>query len=292
MISPNQREEKARSLWIKTYKELGSVSKAAIKCGIPRSTLYRWITRFRFEGKAGLKGHSKRPNNLANQKVDEEIIKLIKSIRSKFSLGPQAISYHLLRVYNIKISKSTVWRVLQREQLPKIKRYRRSNKIHHYSKLIPGDRVQIDVTKIAPKCYQFTTIDDCTRLRVLRLYSNKRAESSVEFLGQILDSFEFPIQRIQTDWGTEFFNDMFQEELSVHFIKFRPIKPGSPHLNGKVERSQLTDKSEFYSTIPKAEKKLVWLRNYWNGNIFIINRDLIHHSKEKLLMRCFYQSKK
>ncbi len=27
------------------------------------------------------------------------------------------------------------------------------------------------------------------------------------------------------------------------------IKPGSPHLNGKVERSQRTDKEEFYSTV-------------------------------------------
>ena len=49
---------------------------------------------------------------------------------------------------------------------------------------------------------------------------------------------------------------MFQEELSIHFIKYRPIKPRSPHLNGKVERSQLTDKSEFYSTIPRSEKNI------------------------------------
>ena len=32
-------------------------------------------------------------------------------------------------------------------------------------------------------------------------------------------------------------------------IKFRPIKPHSPHLNGKVERSQKTDMQEFYSTV-------------------------------------------
>lgn len=35
----------------------------------------------------------------------------------------------------------------------------------------------------------------------------------------------------------------------IYGIKFRPNKPGSPHLNGKVERSQKTDKSEFYPTI-------------------------------------------
>lgn len=35
----------------------------------------------------------------------------------------------------------------------------------------------------------------------------------------------------------------------LHGIKLRPYKPASPHLNGKVERSQKTDKAEFYTTI-------------------------------------------
>lgn len=39
-------------------------------------------------------------------------------------------------------------------------------------------------------------------------------------------------------------------------IKFRPIKPRSPHLNEKVERSQGTDKIEFYPTIDIADKNL------------------------------------
>ena len=30
---------------------------------------------------------------------------------------------------------------------------------------------------------------------------------------------------------------------------FSPIKPASPHLNGKVERSQKTDLEEFYATV-------------------------------------------
>lgn len=107
----------------------------------------------------------------------------------------------------------------------------------------------MDVTKIRAKCYQFTAIDDCTRLRVLRLYSEKTAANAVLFFGEVLNTFPFPIQRIQTDWGTEFFNDALQEELMVHYVKFRPIKPRTPHLNGKIERSQQTDKAEFYSLL-------------------------------------------
>lgn len=128
----------------------------------------------------------------------------------------------------------------------------------------------MDVTKIGAKCYQFTAIDDCTRMRAMKLYPNKKAESTVDFLGYMLDTFQFPVHRIQTDWGTEFFNNLFQEELMVHFIKFRPIKPRSPHLNGKVERPQLTDKSEFYSTINRKERtldlatKLLEWQNFYN----------------------------
>jgi transposase InsO family protein len=73
-------------------------------------------------------------------------------------------------------------------------------------------------------------------------------------LKEIIKAFPFPIQRIQTDWGTEFFNYIFQEALADHCIKFRPIKPRSPHLNGKVERSQQTDKMEFYNLLNLKEK--------------------------------------
>lgn len=57
----------------------------------------------------------------------------------------------------------------------------------------------------------------------------------------------FPIQRIQTDRGGEFFAESVQRRLMSECIKFRPIPPRSPHVNGKVERSQLTDLNEFWS---------------------------------------------
>src|SRR3546814_11268644 len=114
----------------------------------------------------------------------------------------------------------------------------------------------MDVTKIRPKCYQFTAVDDCTRLRVLRLYSAKTAANAVLFFNEVLNALPFPIQRIQTDWGTEFFNGALQEELMDHYVKFRPIKPRTPHLNGKIERSQKTDKAEFYSLLDLTDLSL------------------------------------
>jgi transposase InsO family protein len=107
----------------------------------------------------------------------------------------------------------------------------------------------MDVCKIAPGLYQYTAIDDCTRYRVLGLYARRTANNSLEFLGKLIEEMPFPIQRIQTDRGKEFFAAKFQERLMEYGIKFRPIKPGSPHLNGKVERSHRTDLEEFYTTV-------------------------------------------
>lgn len=55
-------------------------------------------------------------------------------------------------------------------------------------------------------------------------------------------------QCIQSDRRREFFAIKVQEKLMTLSIKFRPNKPGSPHLNSKVERSQKTDLEEFYAT--------------------------------------------
>lgn len=67
----------------------------------------------------------------------------------------------------------------------------------------------------------------------------------------------FLIQHIQTDSGQKFFAYKVQEHLREYGIKFRPIKPASPHLNGKVERSQCTDLDEFYSSINLKRDDLV-----------------------------------
>ena len=71
----------------------------------------------------------------------------------------------------------------------------------------------------------------------------------MDFLDAVIEEMPFAIQRIQTDRGREFFATEFQKRLLEWGIKFRPIKPASPHLNGKVERSQRTDLDEFYSTV-------------------------------------------
>lgn len=107
----------------------------------------------------------------------------------------------------------------------------------------------MDTCKIAPGIYQYTAVDDCTRYRVLEVFSHRTASNTLSFIDKVIEEMPFSIQRIQTDRGTEFFAKKVQRKLMDYGIKFRPNKPASPHLNGKVERSQRTDKEEFYSTV-------------------------------------------
>ncbi|MBW4553604.1 MAG: integrase core domain-containing protein [Aphanocapsa sp. GSE-SYN-MK-11-07L] len=78
----------------------------------------------------------------------------------------------------------------------------------------------------------------------------------------------FPIQRLQTDRGKEFFDTRVQKQLMALHIKFRPTKPRSLHLNGKVERTQRTDWEEFYSLVdlkaPDLRNQLQQWQTYYN----------------------------
>ncbi|HDO1376098.1 TPA: DDE-type integrase/transposase/recombinase, partial [Aeromonas veronii] len=61
----------------------------------------------------------------------------------------------------------------------------------------------MDTCKIEPNLYQYTAIDDCTRYRVLRLYSRRTAANALDFLEVALEELPFPIQKIQTDRGRD-----------------------------------------------------------------------------------------
>jgi transposase InsO family protein len=102
----------------------------------------------------------------------------------------------------------------------------------------------------------------------LAIYPRRSAANSLLFLEPAIEEFPFPIQAIQTDRGREFFAYSFQERLMEYAIKFRPVRPASPHLNGKVERSQRTDLDEFYRTAdlksPDRSKRLEEWQVHYN----------------------------
>lgn len=243
---------RARLAWVKHYEQSKDAGLTCLRCGISRPTLRKWWRRYQQGGEACLGSQSRRRHNLPESKVKPADTELVLGLRKKRRLGPKGIQSELKRLHQTHFSTATIWRILARHGVSQsVRPCRKPKTIKRYSRPVPGDRVQIDNCKISKKLYQFTAVDDCTRLRVLRLYESRNAESAADFVDQILAEFPFPVQRIQTDRGGEFISEAFQNKLRDKQIRFRPIKPRSPHLNGKVERSQQTDRVEFWASIEK-----------------------------------------
>ncbi|MFC6087612.1 IS481 family transposase, partial [Sphaerisporangium aureirubrum] len=264
MSNPNpplDREAKRRLAVIRHVEEVsGNVALTCRYYGISRQAYYIWYRRYQAEGIEGLRTRSKRPHTSPNA-THAEIVQKIIYLRQNYHFGPEKIAMYLARYHDVTISRSGVWRILKRldmGRLPASQRYKRHDKRwKRYEKQLPGYRVQIDVKFIEPiagaggrkggrnKYYQFTAIDDCTRLRVLRIYPQLNQKTAIQFVDYVLQRLPFQVQVIQTDNGAEF-QSAFHWHVLDKGIAHTYIKPRTPRLNGKVERSHRIDAEEFY----------------------------------------------
>ena len=94
------------------------------------------------------------------------------------------------------------------------------------------------------KRYQYTAIDDATRIRALKIYPLHTQKNAIAFVDRVLETFPFHVQSIRTGRGHEF-QAKFHWHVEDKGIRHVYIKPCSPQLNGKVERSRRTDQEEF-----------------------------------------------
>lgn len=260
-------EVRKRLEWINLYQATKDAGLTCRKCGISRPTLRKWLRRYQEHGLPGLASKSRRPLHSPAAKVQVEQEAWILDLRKKHKLGVRRIQHEIERQHNFHLSLATIQKVLEKHNLSVIRNKRRKQEPKIYSKSLPGESVQIDTVKIGPGKYQYTAIDDYSRFVVAEIYSRRTAANTLDFLEFVLDAFPVPIQRIQTDRGGEFMADKVQLRLMELHIKFRPIKPGSPHLNGKVERVQRTMLTELYSMINLKSETLsdelgVWLMYY------------------------------
>lgn len=222
--------------------------------GITRQAYYTWLHRYEELGLEGLRDRSRRPLVSPNA-TKAAVIDRIVYLRQNYHFGPQKIAMYLKRYHEITVSSSGVWRILRRldlSRLPTSQRYKRhKDRWKRYEKPLPGHCVQVDVKFIEPirgvrsKHYQFTAIDDCTRLRVLEAYGRLNQQTAIQFADYLLEKLPFRVEQIQTDNGAEF-QSAFHWHLLDRGIRHVYIRPSTPRLNGKVERSHRIDDEEFY----------------------------------------------
>ena len=234
----------------------GNISFTCRYFGISRDTYYQWRKRYKERGDEGLIDSKPCPQN-PSIRVKPEIEEKILYLRKNYHFGQDKISWYLTRYHEMKVSPNGVRGVLLRHNLRKLPRNERKRSIRpfkRYEKQVPGHRIQVDVkfviykhklTGKKVKRYQYTAIDDCTRIRALKVYNRHTQANAIAFIDYTRKLFPFRIHTVQTDNGHEF-QIKFHchvEDLGMNHVY---IRPRTPRLNGKVERSHRADKEEFY----------------------------------------------
>jgi transposase InsO family protein len=189
-----------------------------------------------------------------------QVISKIIYLRQRYHFGPSRIKDYLQRFHQVKIACSSVHRILLRHgmnQLPANLKHRAAGRAwKRYEKAQPGHRLQLDVKFLeripgtGKRLYQFTAIDDCTRIRVLKIYDACNQTSAIRFADEVIRRLPFRVLVIQTHNGAEF-QSRFHWHLETQDIRHVYIRPRTPHLNGKVERSHRVDEQEFYQLLDK-----------------------------------------
>lgn len=78
--------------------------------------------------------------------------------------------------------------------------------------MVPGHHVQVDVKFLRLKDkdgksvrrYQYTAIDDATRIQALRVFAKHNQECAMQFMDYAIQRFPFRINTVRTDRGHEF----------------------------------------------------------------------------------------
>ena len=77
--------------------------------------------------------------------------------------------------------------------------YRKKSKNPKY---VPKSCIVGKAKKIEQKFYQYSAIDECTRIRFLMSFEEQSTYSSRIFLQELVRAFPFKIHKVQTDNGT------------------------------------------------------------------------------------------
>ena len=287
MITQKARKKQA----VVKYAEKSGKSSASRMYGVSLSSITRWCKRYDGTWQSLLE-RSHRPNSHPKRHTAKEEKQIKNSFRKCYArYGWDGVYSDLLRKKYTRSFSGMVYAAKRMGLTEQKKPPKKSREQRRYPELLePGEKVQIDVKEVPYNClrgktlrdgkhlYQWTAIDECTRMRFVYGFEEHTPENTVRFLAMVIKAFPFKIKTIQTDNGTEFTYKFISDERISPFdkvlnklgIKHKLIPPRTPWHNGKVERSHRNDQRYFYDwetfrsveeLNEKLEKHLIWSNN-------------------------------
>jgi transposase-like protein len=142
--------EIARRLrWVRMLRETGNAGMVCLRCGVSRPTLSKWARRYEAHGEQGLQSVSRRLQRSPNRKLTDQDRSTIPRLRGEGN-SARRIQTELRLFEQTEFALATIRKVLTAANVKPLIRPKRSRVPRHYSRPIPGDRVQMDTMKVAP----------------------------------------------------------------------------------------------------------------------------------------------
>lgn len=262
------QEAYKRQAVVKTAQRKGKTY-ASRMYGVSLSSVKRWCKRYDGSWQS-LKEKSHRPNSHPRQHTAREEEMIREAVRQSYFRYGWEGAYMAAKEDGYSRSYSGFIYAAKRlglcggkQEKPNIRKSDR----RYPEILVPGEKVQVDVKEVPYNClkgaarrdgkhfYQWTAIDECTRIRFVYGFEEHTPENSVKFFKMLQKIFPFKIQTIQTDNGTEFTYKYISDTELCPFdialknagVQHRLIPPRTPWHNGKVERSHRNDQRYFYN---------------------------------------------
>lgn len=286
------QEARKRQAVVK-YAVKNGKSAASRQYGVSLSSVKRWCLRYDGNNWQSLCEKSHRPHSNPNRHTASEERKIRKAFKKYYArYGWDGVYDELIKRHYTRSFSGMVYAAkrIGLTEKNKIKKPPRKTERRYPELTVPGEKVQIDVKEVPFNClrgdalkynkhlYQWTAIDECTRMRFVYGFEEHTPENTVKFLKLLIKAFPFKIQTIQTDNGTEFtYKFISDTELSPldkaiqgTSIKHVLIPPRTPWHNGKVERSHRNDQRYFYDwetfrSVEELNKKLA-IHLKWSNN--------------------------
>lgn len=285
------QEARKRQAIVKLARRKGK-SFAVRIYGVSLSSVKRWDKKYDGKDWRSLQEGSHRPHSHPKQHTEDEEMIISKAFWKKYERYGWDGVYAEAKANGYTRSLSgMIYAAKRLDLVNKAKPRKTRRQDRRFPELLnPGEKVQIDVKEVPYNClrgallrdnkhlYQWTAIDECTRIRFVYGFEEHTPENSVKFLRMLVKVFPFKIKTIQTDNGTEFTYKYISETEECPFdkalrelgIEHRLIPPRTPWHNGKVERSHRNDQRYFYdwesfSSVEDLNRKLaqhlIWSNN-------------------------------
>jgi transposase InsO family protein len=274
----------SRMLLVSRIRSGSSVFSAAEAAGISRRTAFKWVARYRAEGRAGLLDRSSRPYRMprkTNYWWEQEILRL----RRQRLTGAEIAR-------RVPVSPATVARILARNGLSRLKALEPKEPVRRYERKHPGELLHFDIKKLGRIKgvghritgrgihraqgigweYVHVAIDDASRLAYVEVLKDERATCATAFLKRTIAWFSdrgVPVQSLLTDNGSCYVSDRFAHACHALGIRHIRTRPYRPRTNGKAERFIQTLLREWayrraYHSSAQRQERLPRYLDYYN----------------------------